>query len=195
MQETPGVTLTFDEPNHTETVPDELSQLIAEIYQRATRHAALAWKDTRAQVRSWAKKATESSMKGARSFLSKEEHIDTSDGCIDPDTKKWDMDPQRGIQLRRREWERRWTAHKSEANKELKQAMSDLKEKAKNEMSERPFHTMENLDMALNSFNANTGLGVDQWSPDQLKALSPKCKESFLLILNMCERQLTWPTS
>ena len=55
--------------------------------------------------------------------------------------------------------------------------MRDLKAKAKEELVGRPYLTIENLEMALSSFKAGTGLGADQWAPDQLRALSPMCKE------------------
>eukprot|EP00959_Pyramimonas_sp_CCMP1952_P047225 985625-Pyramimonas_sp.AAC.1 len=69
------------------------SDPVARTYQRAERHAQLAWKATRSQVSTWATQATAGSRKQAHIYLGKEEQIETSSGCLDPETRAWEMDP------------------------------------------------------------------------------------------------------
>ena len=41
--------------------------------------------------------------------------------------------------------------------------------------------------------NTNTAVGIDQWSPAQLRALSPEAKELLLNILQDIEKTRAWP--
>eukprot|EP00959_Pyramimonas_sp_CCMP1952_P090702 1898892-Pyramimonas_sp.AAC.1 len=102
------------------------------------------------------------------------------------------MDPVKSTGLRRKAWEHRWTAHRQHTE-DMQSALDMLKMKAREELVDRPFLDMDQLEGALGGFSSVAGLGADRWSPDQLRALSPQCKEGLLLILNMCERKLQWP--
>ena len=48
--------------------------------------------------------------------------------------------------------------------------------------------TMEDLERGLKMFQTNTAVGIDQWSPGQLRNLSIEAKELLLDILQEMER-------
>eukprot|EP00959_Pyramimonas_sp_CCMP1952_P185571 3879961-Pyramimonas_sp.AAC.1 len=105
---------------------------------------------------------------------------------------EWEMDPSKGIELRRKARATRWTKHQRHM-KDTNYQMDILKKRAEEELRDRRFHATEALQTALDSFPARTGRGAGQWAPDQLRALSPSGREGLLMVPNMCERRLQWP--
>eukprot|EP00959_Pyramimonas_sp_CCMP1952_P116780 2440850-Pyramimonas_sp.AAC.1 len=75
----------------------------------------------------------------------------------------------------------------------MQTALGTPKMKAKEELVDKPHLDGDQLEGALGGFSSGTGLGADQWAPDQLRALSPQCKEELLVIFSMYERKLQWP--
>ena len=53
--------------------------------------------------------------------------------------------------------------------------------------------TMEDLERGLKMLNTNTAVGIDQWSPGQLRLLSPEAKQLLLSILQDVEESRAWP--
>ena len=53
--------------------------------------------------------------------------------------------------------------------------------------------TMEDLERGLKMLNTNTAVGIDQWSPGQLRLLSAEGKKLLLDILNAIEDSKAWP--
>ena len=53
--------------------------------------------------------------------------------------------------------------------------------------------TMADLERGLKMLSTNTAVGIDQWSPGQLRALSPEAKELLLNILQDIETTKAWP--
>ena len=53
--------------------------------------------------------------------------------------------------------------------------------------------TVEDLERGLKMLNTNTAVGIDQWSPGQLRLLSPEAKQILLGILQDVENSKAWP--
>ena len=53
--------------------------------------------------------------------------------------------------------------------------------------------TMEDLERGLKLLKTNTAVGIDQWSPGQLRSLSQEAKEVLLDILRDIEKAKAWP--
>eukprot|EP00959_Pyramimonas_sp_CCMP1952_P207090 4332106-Pyramimonas_sp.AAC.1 len=76
--------------------------LIAQVRQRAERHARLARQDTRRHIRRGATQATTGGMGAERRYIAKEGIVQLTGGCPSPKTMEGEIDPGKGVELRRK---------------------------------------------------------------------------------------------
>jgi hypothetical protein len=102
--------------------------------------------------------------------------------------------PRQVAKCKAEEWKQRWMGHKEDAE-ELKRVMDELIKQEQKEKLENPPQklTVVMLDLALKATKSSTGLGVDQWGPEDLKNAPTMAKQQLVDLMNEWERDALIP--
>eukprot|EP00959_Pyramimonas_sp_CCMP1952_P180837 3781645-Pyramimonas_sp.AAC.2 len=58
--------------------------------------------------------------------------------------------------------------------------MAELRRAAQDELPQREYYNVDDLEAALTKFRPATARGPDQWQPPEIKALPPEAKRSLV---------------
>ena len=90
------------------------------------------------------------------------------------------------------DWNSLWTQPQHATAKQLWKVPKQHAMRSTREQELAP-STIEDLERGLKMLKTSTAVGIDQWSPGQLRLLSPEAKKALLCILQDVEASKAWP--